>query len=163
MADLQSGGGACFAREWQRFRGSDHYSDHYRSSRPGSRSGGEGMVEPAARSPGRHPRDGRGESLSPGAAQECGARQHINPAVSCRVCAPEIRRDFSHRGAVGISATSPERNHMVPLYIRVAENGNPGGGVEDGKQTSGRPHVPSARVSGGYEGVGSAIKQTGCR
>ena len=71
------------------------------------------MVEPAPGGPSRHPRDGRGESLSPGAARKCGARQHINPVVSCRVRAPEIRRDFSRQGAVGISATSPERNPTV--------------------------------------------------
>ena len=63
MADLQSGTGGCFAREWQRFCRSDHYSDHYRSRRPGSCSGGRGLVEPAARSASRHPRHGRGEQV----------------------------------------------------------------------------------------------------
>jgi hypothetical protein len=60
----------------------------------------------------------------PGAAKNCGAVGSVNPVVYCRVRTPEIRRRFSHRGAVGISATSPERNHMVPLRVRVAENGN---------------------------------------
>jgi len=42
--------------------------------------------------------------------------------VSCRVCAPEIRRDFSRQGAVGISATSPERNPVVSRPARSGES-----------------------------------------
>jgi len=115
MADLQSGGGGGFAREWQRFRGSDHTSDHSRSSRPGSRSGGRGLVEPAPGGPSRHPRDGAGEPLSPrGGAKLRTDRPHKPTRFCPRAWLRNPTRFFPAEGRLKSVGLPPQQTPWFP-------------------------------------------------
>jgi hypothetical protein len=91
MADLQSG---AERRKHRGKRGIRERCTHrctQRARRPCSVAGGRGMVEPARRGPGRHPRDGRGEQAV-GGASACLRNFPSPPQTACGAACPSVRK-----------------------------------------------------------------------
>lgn len=89
---------------------------------------------------------------------------HVNPRVSCRVCAAEIRRHFPAGAGRNLWAVVRLKPPGIPSRMRgrkwLSHIGTlERGGVAGSRGTTHRPQGPSARLAGGFNGVGSVGKR----